>query len=310
MLGLAPLGWPTWAPGLSFHLLQMGGIDFVERTDRLHRHWTLWQGQGNRGPRHLASRHLTHFNWHEFVELNPDRKEELTKTLDEFAVRRGALEKIRETHQGPIESNRRCIGGNPKITFLNAWLHSCSLLKELTEESVIAERAKAVTVWETTYKHDPGKYMQWYWRYRQELETRRQAKILNDFDNENAALNEPEEAEYLSPWSAGSGNLPTSAALVDQDLRSAYRSDAIALRTNCRCVAMRNEEQYLVRNTEANAVEVDDLEPDDWGCLHLTRNICVTDNAVRSRPIELCHCSRSPFFLFSYVRIFGSVRIC
>jgi hypothetical protein len=269
------------------HGYRVGGIDHVERANRLHRHWTLWLGQGNRGPRHLGSRHVSHFHWEAFTKLNPDEGQQLRKDIDSYAVARGALDEIRDVVQGPTkESNRTGIGSNPKITYVNAYMENVTKFKGHLEEAAwIGERARALREWELHYANNEPAYLLWYHQYRRKALDKRQERIIAELNAQMAGANRVDN-ELASPWSAGVGRLPVDPSVLDGDLRASNRHGDVSLRTNPRCLEMRNEERYLVRDADAGQVDLLPLDDVDWGCLAQTKNICCTINRHRMREID------------------------
>jgi hypothetical protein len=266
----------------------IGGIDRVERCNRLHKHWLSYQGMGMRGPRHNASRHVTHFNWENFVNMNDPSRDFLTRNLAEYAMSKGVLEKIRDIHTdaGGDSTRKGVVGGSAKFTFLNAHMHNASVLKgPMNEAETINERCRAITDWELNYRNHEERYLAWYWQYRKELEERRQKKIMDQVAEELMPV-EP-EVQFESPWGSGVDDLPTDPSNVESDLHYGSRTDNIRLRTNPRCEEMRREERYLCRGADAIGVRLKELDDDtDYGCLELTRNVCRTINMHRLAQIE------------------------
>ena len=248
----------------------------------------MWAGQGNRGPRHLASRHVCHFQFQEFLHKNSDSEELLRRKLDEFAGQAGALEKLRALYNkgGEPSSRKGVVGGNPKFTFINHWEHNAKLLNcSMDADMLASERARAVTVWERDFKHNREQYLQWYWEFRRQLEERRLNKVLAIVEEDDQPES-AEEEDFVSPWGSGSGFLPTCAETLQVDLTQSSQSGDVALRTNPRCIEARDENQYLVKDAEASAVELLRIDPDDIGCLQRTHNVCMTINALRLPQID------------------------
>ena len=109
------------------------------------------------------------------MALNPDFETVLSRRIDDFAVQKGCLEQVRDVLTQPtaVSTRKGIVGGNVKFTFLNHHMaHVKSLKGPLTDEQVISERAKALLEWHINYLPHPDRYLEWYFKFRHELENR------------------------------------------------------------------------------------------------------------------------------------------
>ena len=165
---LSPFGLAILAAILE--LIDHGGVPRVELAHALHRHWLHYQGQGFRGPRHLAARHICHVHFEEFMAINPDLRESLLDVLRDFAKNNVGVGKILDVLRSVAPSTRKkIVGGNPKMTFMNAYVHAAKTTmgrthgaSSMTEDDHHELQVEALMKWETEIKDDAELYANWY----------------------------------------------------------------------------------------------------------------------------------------------------